>query len=61
METLPREYTFLFNAISDTEVALRRICTELMNIQRHAEELYLASDPEAKTVIKQKTQKENTA
>lgn len=41
MNLLPNEYTFLFNTISDTEAALDRLRTELMNAQRHAEELFL--------------------
>lgn len=41
MNLLPNEYTFLFNTLSDTEVALDRLRTELMNAQRHAEELFL--------------------
>lgn len=41
MNLLPNEYTFLFNTLSDTEAALDRLRTELMNAQRHAEELFL--------------------
>lgn len=44
MNILPKEYTFLFNTLSDTEEALNRLRAELMDAQCRAEELFLEGD-----------------
>lgn len=41
MNLLPNEYIFLFNTITAAEETLDRLRTDLMNAQRHAEELYV--------------------
>lgn len=46
MNTLKKEYLLLFNAITDTEEALRRLCADLMAVQQRAEELFLEEPPD---------------
>ena len=41
METLSREYVFLFNTIARTHQELQRLQETLVQAQRTAEELYL--------------------
>ncbi len=41
METLSREYVFLFNTIARTQQELQRLQETLVQAQRTAEELYL--------------------
>lgn len=41
MNLLPTEYIFLFNTITEAEEALDRLRNDLMNAQRHAEELFV--------------------
>lgn len=49
MKTISKEYLLLFNAITDAEAALAQLRERLMDIQRQAEELYIAEggEPEA--------------
>ena len=48
MQNVPKEYSLLFNAITDTEESLRQLRAQLMAIQQEAEELFLErSDHEA--------------
>ena len=42
MKTISKEYLLLFNAITDAEETLCQLRERLINIQRQAEELYLA-------------------
>lgn len=42
MKIISKEYLLLFNALTDAEDSLRQLQERLMNIQRQAEELYLA-------------------
>lgn len=42
MKIISKEYLLLFNALTDAEESLRQLQERLMNIQRQAEELYLA-------------------
>ena len=46
MNTLTKEYTLLFNAITDAEEALRQLSLTLMEAQRRAEELFLDAEQE---------------
>ena len=41
MADISKEYVLLFNAITETEQALRQLQERLMFVQRQAEELYL--------------------
>ena len=41
MQNITKEYTLLFNTISDTEEALRALSDRLISIQQQAEELFL--------------------
>ena len=45
MNSLKKEYLFLFNALTDAEEALQQLCRELMAAQQQAEELFL-EEPE---------------
>ena len=45
MNSLKKEYLFLFNALTDAEEALQQLCRELMAAQQQAEELFL-DEPE---------------
>ena len=47
MNTLTKEYTLLFNTITDAEEALRQLSLTLMEAQRQAEELFLEAEQEA--------------
>ena len=49
MNTLTKEYTLLFNTITDAEEALRQLSLTLMEAQRRAEELFLEAEQEAPT------------
>lgn len=42
MNTLTKEYLFLFNTLTDAEESLRLLREELIHAQRQAEELYMA-------------------
>ena len=44
MQTITKEYTLLFNALTDTEEALRQLRQRLISIQQQAEELFLARE-----------------
>ena len=46
MKTISKEYLLLFNAITDAEAALAQLRERLMDIQRQAEELYIAEGGE---------------
>ena len=46
MNSLKKEYLFLFNALTDTEEALQQLCRELMAAQQQAEELFREEVPE---------------
>ena len=41
MDLLPKEYTLLFNALTDAEKELQDLRQKLMAVQAQAEELYL--------------------
>jgi hypothetical protein len=41
-ETMPEEYTLLFNAITDALEALEKIRAELIWAQQQAEEIYIS-------------------
>ena len=41
MNSLKKEYLFLFNALTDTEEALQQLRRDLMAVQQQAEELFL--------------------
>ena len=41
MQTITQEYALLFNALTDTEEALRQLSRRLIAIQQQAEELFL--------------------
>ena len=41
MLNIPKEYSLLFNAITDAEESLRRLQVSLMEAQRQAEELFI--------------------
>lgn len=45
MNTLTKEYLFLFNTLTHAEEALQLLREELMEAQRQAEELYMAGSP----------------
>lgn len=48
MQNITKEYTLLFNALTDAEEALRQLSEQLVSIQQQAEELFLErSDNEA--------------
>ena len=48
MQKITKEYTLLFNALTDAEEALRQLSEQLVSIQQQAEELFLErSDNEA--------------
>ena len=49
MKSLPREYTLLFNAITDVDRALLHLHETLMLAQQLAEELVLETGPEETT------------
>ena len=44
MDTIRKEYTLLFNAITDAETALEQLRQQLMAAQQQAEELFLAAN-----------------
>ena len=46
MDTPKKEYLLLFNALTDTEEALRQLCNDLISAQQRAEELFLDEPPE---------------
>ena len=46
MVEISKEYVLLFNAITETEQALRQLQERLMFVQRQAEELYLQAEEE---------------
>jgi hypothetical protein len=46
MAEISKEYVLLFNAITETEQALRQLQERLMFVQRQAEELYLQAEEE---------------
>ena len=45
LNSLKKEYLFLFNVLTDAEEALQQLCRELMAAQQQAEELFL-EEPE---------------
>ena len=47
MNSLNKEYLFLFNALTDAEEALQQLCRELMAAQQQAEELFLEEPAES--------------
>ena len=47
MNSLKKEYLFLFNALTDAEEALQQLCRELMAAQQQAEELFLEEPAES--------------
>ena len=48
MQNITKEYTLLFNALTDAEEALRQLSEQLISIQQQAVELFLErSDNEA--------------
>ena len=48
---LSKEYLLLFNALTDTENALARLCGDLLLIQQRAEELFLQAGEEQEETI----------
>ena len=46
MNSPKKEYLLLFNAITDTEEALRQLRADLMAVQQRAEELFLEEPPD---------------
>ena len=44
MQTISQEYLLLFNAITDAEESLYRLRTQLIAVQRQAEELFLEAE-----------------
>lgn len=46
MLNIPKEYSLLFNAITDAEESLRRLQVSLMEAQRRAEELFIEEGEE---------------
>lgn len=44
MNTLPKEYLVLFNALTDTEEVLAQLRARLIAVQQQAEELFLRED-----------------
>lgn len=47
--SITKEYSILFNAISDTEQALESLRLKLIAAQKLAEEVYLSSDDDDNT------------
>ena len=47
MNSLKKEYLFLFNALTDTEEALQQLRRDLMAVQQQAEELFLSAEDDA--------------
>ena len=47
MDAIRKEYTLLFNAITDAESALEQLRTRLIAVQQEAEELFLASEEQS--------------
>jgi hypothetical protein len=45
MNTIPKEYLYLFNAITDIENALTQLQSQLIAVQQQAEELFLDEEP----------------
>lgn len=43
MQDIQKEYSILFNAITDTEAELMRMYVKLMEAQQMAEELYISA------------------
>ncbi len=46
MQSLPREYIILFNAIEDAERELTDLRARLIRAQQEAEEEYVCTEPE---------------
>lgn len=44
MDAIKKEYTLLFNAITDAETTLEQLRTRLIAAQQQAEELFLAAE-----------------
>ena len=44
MQTISKEYSLLFNALTDAEETLAQLRQMLMDAQRRAEELYLEQE-----------------
>ena len=44
MDAIKKEYTLLFNAITDAETTLEQLRTRLITAQQQAEELFLAAE-----------------
>ena len=44
MQSINQEYILLFNALTDTEEALRQLRQRLITIQQQAEELFMARE-----------------
>lgn len=47
MNELPKEYSVLFNALTDTEETLERLRERLIAVQQQAEELFVRKDEPA--------------
>ena len=47
MDAIRKEYTLLFNAITDVESALEQLQTRLIAVQQEAEELFLAAEEQS--------------
>ena len=47
MDAIKKEYTLLFNAITDAETTLEQLRTRLIAAQQQAEELFLAAEDSA--------------
>lgn len=47
MKAIPKEYTVLFNAITDAEEALSQLRETLISVQQQAEELFLEENKDA--------------
>lgn len=45
MDAIKKEYTLLFNAITDAEETLAQLRSRLIAAQQQAEELFLSADP----------------
>ena len=52
MDALRKEYVLLFNALTDTEEALRQLCADLISVQQQAEELFLEEPPDMLPPVK---------
>ena len=50
MHEIQKEYTILFNAITDTQSELMRLYTKLVEAQQAAEELYISGQESAEDV-----------